>query len=114
MTAFIQKPAIWLIILIVGLPQFSETVYTPSLPDIARALRTSDTMVEYTLTIYLFAFALGTLLWGRISDQYGRKLPLLLGLGLYCVGCIGCTLAPSIDILLLSRFIQAFGGSTGS
>ena len=58
-------PALWLIVLIVGLPQLSETVYTPSLPDIAHALRTSEAMVEYTLTIYLFGFALGTLFWGK-------------------------------------------------
>ncbi len=45
-------PAIWLIVLIVGLPQLSETVYTPSLPDIAHALRASEAMVEYTLTVY--------------------------------------------------------------
>lgn len=59
----ILLPALWLIVLIVGLPQLSETVYTPSLPDIARDLLTSESMVEYTLTIYLFAFAIGTLFW---------------------------------------------------
>jgi DHA1 family bicyclomycin/chloramphenicol resistance-like MFS transporter len=114
MTRVIKKPALWLLILIVGLPQLSETVYTPSLPDIAHSLSTSDTMVEYTLSIYLFAFALGTLLWGRVSDRFGRKMPLILGLGIYVIGCIGCALSSSIEMLLLSRFVQAFGGSTGS
>ena len=59
-------PALWLIVIIVGLPQLSETVYTPSLPEIAHALNASEAMVEYTLTMYLFAFAIGTLLWGQI------------------------------------------------
>lgn len=57
----ILQPALWLITLIAGLPQLSETVYTPSLPEIAKALMASESMVEYTLTIYLFGFAFGAL-----------------------------------------------------
>lgn len=57
-------PALWLIVLIVGLPQLSETVYTPSLPDIAHALHAEESMVEYTLTVD-----------GRIYSHY---LPLWL------------------------------------
>jgi len=64
MFTLLQRPSLWLITLIVALPQLSETIYTPSLPDIARALQTSDSMVEYTLTIFLFGFAVGVLLWG--------------------------------------------------
>lgn len=107
-------PAIWLIVLIVGLPQLSETVYSPSLPEIAEALKTSDAMVEYTLTIYLFGFAIGTLLWGRLSDRFGRKPCILMGLFVFLIGCLGCYFSSSIDALLISRFIQALGGSIGS
>lgn len=107
-------PALWLIVLIVGLPQLSETVYTPSLPEIARALKTSESMVEYTLTIYLLGFALGTLFWGTVSDQLGRKPCGIAGFLIFILGCIGCYFAPSIELLMISRLIQAFGGSTGS
>lgn len=107
-------PQLWLIVLIIGLPQLSETVYSPSLPDIAAYLNVSDTLVEYTLSIYLAAFALGTLFWGNLSDRLGRKPCLLLGLCLYVLGCIGCYSAATISMLMMSRFLQAFGGSTGS
>lgn len=107
-------PALWLIILIVGFPLLSETVYTPSLPDIAHALSVSDSWVEYTLTIYLFGFALGTLIWGKLSDKWGRKPCLIGGVTLYLVGCLGCYLSDSIFWLMTSRFIQALGGSVGS
>lgn len=110
----ILLPAIWLIVLIVGLPQLSETVYTPSLPDIARTLKISDAFVEYTLTIYLFGFAIGTLFWGKLSDKLGRKPCVLGGLCIFILGCVGCYLSDSISALMISRFIQAFGGSVGS
>lgn len=110
----VPLPAIWLVVLIVGLPQLSETIYTPSLPDIARALQTSESVAEYTITIYLVGFALGTLFWGKCSDKFGRKPCILMGLIIFICGCIGCYTASNIEILMVSRLIQAFGGSIGS
>lgn len=110
----IPLPPVWLIVLLVGLSQLSETVYSPSLPEIARSLQTSNAMVEFTLTIYLLAFGIGTLFWGRLSDSIGRKIGVIVGLLVYIIGCIGCYLSSSIEMLMLSRFIQAFGGSIGS
>ncbi|MCE3231588.1 MAG: drug resistance transporter, Bcr/CflA subfamily [Alphaproteobacteria bacterium] len=107
-------PATWLIILIVGIPILSETVYTPSLPDIAHTLSVSNSLVEYTLTIYLLGLAIGTLFWGNLSDQWGRKPCLVMGFVLYLFGCLGCYLSDTILWLMASRFIQAFGGSVGS
>src|SRR5688500_19038301 len=97
----ILVPAIWLIILIVGLPQLSETVYTPSLPDIAHSLNVAESMVEYTLTIYLFGFALGTLFWGKVSDRIGRKPCVIAGLLIFIIGCIGCYYATTITALMI-------------
>lgn len=107
-------PALWLLITVIILPQLSETIYSPSLPDIARSLATSESMVEYTLTIYLFGFAIGTLFWGKLSDQLGRKPCLVMGMTVYTLGCICCFFSNSIAFLMMSRLIQAFGGSTGS
>jgi MFS transporter, DHA1 family, multidrug resistance protein len=107
-------PGIWLIILIAGLPQLSETVYSPSLPDMARALQTSATLAEHTLTIYLFGFALGILFWGKCSDAWGRKPCMMAGLMIFILGCIGCYTSQTIGMLMMARFIQAFGGSIGS
>ena len=107
-------PSIWLIVLIAGLPQLSETVYSPSLPDIAQALQTSVTMTEYTLTIYLLGFALGILFWGKCSDAWGRKPCMMAGLILFILGCMGCYMSQTVGMLMMARFIQAFGGSIGS
>jgi Bcr/CflA subfamily drug resistance transporter len=84
------------------------------LPDIAQALRTSATLTEYTLTIYLLGFALGTLFWGKCSDSWGRKPCMIAGLIIFILGCMGCYTSHNIEMLLIARFIQAFGGSIGS
>ena len=110
----LKKPAMWLLILIIGLPQLSETIYTPSLPDIGVYLKTTAEMMEDTLSIYLFGFAIGTLLWGILSDTYGRRPCMLVGLFLYGIGSLMCSLSSSVDALLLARFFQALGGSVGS
>jgi DHA1 family bicyclomycin/chloramphenicol resistance-like MFS transporter len=110
----ILLPSVWLIVMLVGLPQLSETVYTPSLPEIAKSLQTSESMVEYTITIYLCGFAIGTLFWGKVSDKLGRKPCIIAGLLVFSLGCIGCYVSQSIEILMISRLIQAFGGSIGS
>ena len=107
-------PAIWLIVLIVGLPQLSETVYTPALPDIALFLHTSASAVEHTLSIYLFSFAIGTMFWGVASDYLGRKPCIIAGLVIFVFGTFGCYSSTSIEMLMFSRSVQAFGGSIGS
>lgn len=108
------KVPLWIIVLIVALPQLSETIYTPSLPDLATGLGVTPTMAEYTLTTYLIGFAFGVLLWGRLSDRVGRKPGLFWGLGVYIMASIGCYLSNSIELLLGMRFLQAFGASVGS
>ncbi len=108
------SPSLWLLVLLAGLGMLTETIYTPSLPAIAHSLGAPESMVEYTLTIYLLGFALGTFFWGKLSDRVGRKPCILAGLVIYIIGCIGCYCSSSIEILMVSRLVQAFGGSIGS
>ncbi|MBX3486808.1 MAG: multidrug effflux MFS transporter [Candidatus Paracaedibacteraceae bacterium] len=108
------KPALWLIIFIVGLPLLSETIYSPAMPRIAQAFAVEENLVELTLTIYLTGFAIGTLFWGFLSDRFGRKPCILMAFSLYLIGCVGCGMSPSINNLVLFRFIQGLGGSAGS
>ncbi len=109
-----QAPSLLMIVLLAGFPQISETIYTPSLPDIARSLHTSNHLVQWTLSIYFIGFALGVFIWGSASDRFGRRRVMLTGIAIYCIGCLGCLSSTSIDYLLTSRFIQAFGASVGS
>ncbi len=99
---------------LLGFPQISETIYTPSLPDLAQGLQVSGDWAEFTLSIYFIGFAVGVFMWGLISDWMGRRSAMLWGLGLYIFGSWGCYQSQSISILLMWRFLQAYGASAGS
>ncbi|OMD38133.1 multidrug effflux MFS transporter [Paenibacillus odorifer] len=107
-------PSLLLMIVLVAFPQISETIYTPSLPDIAVALGVANSSVQLTLSIYFIGFALGVLCWGWLSDFIGRRPAMLGGLIVYGIGSLMCFYSESINLLLISRFIQAFGAATGS
>lgn len=107
-------PPIILLLFLVGLPMFSETLYTPALPSIAQDLQVESKMVEHTFSIYLLGFTMGILIWGKLSDKYGRRPCALIGLIIYTIGTLGCLFSNSIYILLVSRLIQSIGASVGS
>jgi DHA1 family bicyclomycin/chloramphenicol resistance-like MFS transporter len=88
-------------------------MYLPSLPDIARQLGASTAQVQLTISSYLIGFAIGQMVYGPISDRHGRKPVLLGAIALYCAASLACALAPSIEMLIAARFVQALGGSGG-
>ena len=109
-----SKFPVWYIIVAVVITQMCEAIYSPALPTIAKEFMTSESMVEYTLSIFLFGFGVGVFVWGKLSDVYGRKSMFLMGLMIFFLGCLGCFFAPNIETLLALRFAQAFGASVGS
>lgn len=91
----------------------SIDMYLPAFPAIGKDLGVSAASVELTLASFFAGVALGQLLSGPLTDRFGRTRPLYAGLVLYCLGSLGCALAPSAGMLVLWRFIQALGGSVG-
>lgn len=96
-----------------GIGPLSTDMYLPSLPDIARQLAASTAQVQLTISAYLIGFAIGQIFYGPLADRHGRKPVLLGALGLYCVASLVCALAPSIEVLIAARAVQALGGSGG-
>jgi len=109
-----KTPSLLLLIVLVGFPQISETIFSPSLPSIAEALNTSMSEAQLTMSVYFIAFAFGVFFFGRLSDKIGRRKAMLYGLFLYFVGNVLCLVANEMAVLLVARFIQAFGASVGS
>ncbi len=91
---------------------FAIDMYLPALPTLAADLAATPQAVQMTLTVYFLAFGLAQLVYGPWSDQIGRRLPLLIGLGVFLLGTLGCVLAPDIGWLTAARFVQGIGGAT--
>jgi MFS transporter, DHA1 family, multidrug resistance protein len=93
-----------------AVPPFATDMYTPAFPRVTADLATSASLVGLTLTTFFLGMALGQLLGGPLSDQRGRRTPMIVG-GLICtLGAVGCALAPSIWLLIAFRVVQGFGG----
>jgi DHA1 family bicyclomycin/chloramphenicol resistance-like MFS transporter len=88
---------------------FAIDMYLPVLPAIGAQLHADESAVQFSLMAFFLSLAVGQLGWGPASDIAGRKRPLLLGLGLFVVGSIGCALAPDIGTLVAFRFVQGLG-----
>ena len=97
-----------------AVPPFATDMYTPAFPRVTESLQTQASLVGLTLTTFFLGNALGQLLGGPVSDQRGRRTPMIIG-GLICtIGGIGCALAPSIGFLIVARVVQGFGGGVAS
>jgi MFS transporter, DHA1 family, multidrug resistance protein len=94
-----------------GLGPMSTDMYVPSLPAIGQALHAPTAQVQLTISSYLVGFATGQILYGPVSDRFGRKPVLLAALVIYGIGSVICATTQSIDALIASRFVQALGGA---
>lgn len=87
----------------------STDMYLPALPVMASALETTDDMVSYSMTLFFLAYAFSALIWGPLSDRYGRKPVLMIGSTIYIISCAWIAITNSILVLLVMRIVQAIG-----
>lgn len=91
----------------------STDMYLPAMPAIGRALNTDIASIQLTFSAFLVGFSLGQLFWGPISDRYGRKLPIMIGMILFIIGSVGCALSTDIAHMMAGRVVQALGACVG-
>ena len=99
--------------LLTAITPLATDLYLPALPIMPSELNTSASNIQMTIGVMTSGVALGQLFGGPISDTMGRKLPLITGNLLCVISSIICAYAPSIEILLLGRFLQGLTGSVG-
>ena len=99
--------------MLTAITPLATDLYLPALPIMPGELNTTASNIQMTIGVMTFGIALGQLLGGPISDTMGRKLPLIIGNLLCVISGIICAYAPSIEILLLGRFLQGLTGSIG-
>lgn len=91
----------------------SIDMYLPALPTLVDDFGTTTALVQLSLTFFLLGLASGQLVAGPLSDVYGRRRPLLIGMFIYAVSSVLCAFSPSIGLLIVLRFIQGLAGSVG-
>lgn len=97
-----------------ALPAITTDIYLPSLPDVARDLGTSAAAAQLTMTMMLVGGAVGQLVIGPMSDRFGRRKPVLVGVALHIVTSLLCAVAPAILPLIGLRMVQGFFNASAS
>ncbi|HWT72068.1 MAG TPA: multidrug effflux MFS transporter [Oxalicibacterium sp.] len=92
---------------------FAIDMYLPALPSIGVSLAAQTGAVQASLMAFFISLGIGQMLYGPVSDMFGRKLPLYFGLALFALCSVGCALAPNIEVLIVLRFLQGLGAAAG-
>jgi DHA1 family bicyclomycin/chloramphenicol resistance-like MFS transporter len=102
-----------LLIALVAFGPLSTDMYLPSLPSLVRVFETDVPTVQLTLSAFMVAFAISMLVYGPLSDRFGRRPVLIGGTLIYVLASVACALAPTIEVLIGARVLQAFGACAG-
>lgn len=89
---------------------FALDIYIPAVPTMKEVMHTTQANIQLTLSLFMFVTGLGQLVMGPTSDQYGRRSLALLSILFFFIGSILCAISTSIQMLIMARLIQSFGG----
>ena len=92
--------------LLMGIQPITTDLYLPALPGLTQELGASMAQAQLTLTALLLAFGVSQLFWGPLSDRFGRRPVLLVGMVAYVVASIGSAFSPTMDMLIIWRTLQ--------
>ena len=106
-------PPLWLLVIVTFSGTLAMHMFVPALATAARDLGTTPAAIKLTISLYVLGLAAGQLVYGPLSDKYGRRPTLIAGLLVYTVAGGVCMLATSVHVLVAARFAQALGGCAG-
>ena len=101
------------VLCIFSLPQIAIDLYLPALPDIQSGLRTTQFLTQLSLPIFMLSNGLTQLIYGPLSERFGRKPIVLMGVFIFLLGSVIVSVSSSIDLFLAGRFIQGLGMGAG-
>lgn len=96
-----------------SLAPLSTDMYLPALSEVQATFATTPFYAQLSLAVFFVAFAFGQLFYGPLSDIYGRKKPLYVGITIFIVSSLACISFDSVDSFIFYRFLQALGGCAG-
>jgi DHA1 family bicyclomycin/chloramphenicol resistance-like MFS transporter len=98
--------------LLIAVGAFAIDMFIPGFAAIARDLHTNPGNVQLTMTAYFLSLALGQVIYGPLSDAYGRRRPIFAGLAIFAVSSVAAAFAPTIGALIAARFFQGLGAAS--
>lgn len=101
-----RRFVVLLLALLLGLQAVTTDMYLPALPAIRDSLNASMGQIQLTLSALLLAFGVSQLVWGPLSDRFGRRPVLLAGMSAYLLASLACAAAPGIEWLIAARIVQ--------
>ena len=110
------QPLALLVVILASLTAFaplSIDMYLPSFPQIAADFNVTVAQVELSLATFFIGLSFGQMLYGTVTDRFGRKRPLYVGLTIYCAASLLCAIAPNVEALIILRLFQALGACSG-
>lgn len=93
---------------------FSIDILLPAFPGVSAGIDAASQQVQLIVPVYLFALGVAHPIFGALSDRYGRKVGVYIGLAIFCAGAMACLFATSLATLLAGRFLQGFGAAAGA
>jgi DHA1 family bicyclomycin/chloramphenicol resistance-like MFS transporter len=109
----ITTPLLLVLGLLSAVAPFATDLYLPAFPQMTTELATSATTVQLTLTAFLLGVTAGQLVFGPLSDRFGRVPPLVAGAALCVLASAVAVLAPNVAVLVAARLFQGLGGAAG-
>ena len=108
-STFNPRLMIFFVLLIGVLAPIPVDEYAPSMPSMVGYFTSSVSAMQLSITVFLFALGIGQVVMGPLSDGYGRRIVLNVGIALYLVGTVVCMLSDSVGLLMVGRAVQGFG-----
>lgn len=109
----VSGPILLVLGLLSAVAPFSTDLYLPAFPEMTGDLNASTTTIQLTLTAFLLGMTVGQLVFGPLSDRFGRRPPLLGGAVLCVVASVVAVAAPNVTVLIIARLAQGLGGAAG-
>ncbi|MGF6873561.1 MFS transporter [Paraburkholderia sp. MM5477-R1] len=108
-----RSPPLWLLVMLVLSGTMAMHMFVPALSEAGRELGASMGAMQLTISLYVFGLAVGQLIYGPLSDSFGRRPMLIIGLTMYAAAGIAAALSTRSEVLIATRLVQALGGCAG-
>ncbi|EAI4327395.1 multidrug effflux MFS transporter [Campylobacter upsaliensis] len=110
---FAKFRLIFILALMSSIAPLSTDMYLPALSQVKQSFETSEFLTQLSLASFFVAFALGQLIYGPLSDVFGRKIPALVGIFIFMLSSLFCVIIDNIYVFIILRFFEALGGCAG-